>query len=250
MAVRMAISKTKRFEVFKRDLFTCQYCGRTAPNVVLVIDHIEPVAKGGTNDILNLITSCNDCNSGKSARRLSDSTIIEKQMAQLKEIQERRNQLSMLKTWKDECVKFDNEQLQVVVDQIESFYGYSVPDDGIAVIMKAIKKFGIEEVFEAVQVAIQNYELVSTASLKIYGICACNITQKEDPLKANILYARNVLKKRFTRDFVDKSFWACVNAAVFQFNADPLSLIAGAKKVGSFREFIEKVRLFIEGETE
>jgi len=42
---RKAISKKLRFEVYKRDKFTCQYCGRKAPDVILEIDHINPVAK-------------------------------------------------------------------------------------------------------------------------------------------------------------------------------------------------------------
>ena len=53
---RKSISKKNRFEVFKRDSFTCQYCGASAPDVLLEVDHIKPVASGGTNDILNLIT--------------------------------------------------------------------------------------------------------------------------------------------------------------------------------------------------
>ena len=51
MGDRKDISKKTRFEIFKRDSFTCQYCGRKAPDVLLVIDHIEPVSKGGTNDL-------------------------------------------------------------------------------------------------------------------------------------------------------------------------------------------------------
>lgn len=66
MAKRKALSKRTRFEVFKRDEFTCQYCGGKPPNVVLVIDHIMPVASGGSNAQTNLITSCDSCNSGKS----------------------------------------------------------------------------------------------------------------------------------------------------------------------------------------
>jgi hypothetical protein len=53
---RKAVSKRIRFELFKRDSFTCQYCGRKAPAVLLEADHIEPAAKGGGNNILNLIT--------------------------------------------------------------------------------------------------------------------------------------------------------------------------------------------------
>ncbi|WP_446008353.1 HNH endonuclease [Candidatus Electrothrix sp.] len=62
MSNRKSLSKKLRFEVFKRDSFTCQYCGKVAPNVILEVDHIEPVSKGGSNELLNLITSCYDCN--------------------------------------------------------------------------------------------------------------------------------------------------------------------------------------------
>jgi len=63
---RRTISKRDRFEVFKRDGFTCQYCGGTPPEFILVVDHIEPVSRGGSNEFINLITSCSGCNSGKS----------------------------------------------------------------------------------------------------------------------------------------------------------------------------------------
>lgn len=66
----MSITKKLRFEVFKRDGFQCAYCGKTPPAVVLEIDHIEPRAKGGSDDINNLITACFDCNRGKSATPL------------------------------------------------------------------------------------------------------------------------------------------------------------------------------------
>lgn len=57
---RKSISKKIRFEIFKRDKFTCQFCGNSAPNSILEIDHLNPVSKGGNNSILNLITSCYD----------------------------------------------------------------------------------------------------------------------------------------------------------------------------------------------
>lgn len=70
----MALSKTRRFEVFKRDGFTCQYCGRRPDDgtTILEVDHIHPRAEGGTDDELNLITSCADCNRGKRAKLLAE----------------------------------------------------------------------------------------------------------------------------------------------------------------------------------
>lgn len=55
-----------RFEILLRDNFTCQYCGRKSPEVILEVDHIFPRAKGG--ELLNkdnLITACFECNRGK-----------------------------------------------------------------------------------------------------------------------------------------------------------------------------------------
>lgn len=68
---RKALSKKIRFEVFKRDLFVCQYCGAHPPEAVLHVDHIDPVVGGGTNDIDNLVTACDACNQGKGPRLLS-----------------------------------------------------------------------------------------------------------------------------------------------------------------------------------
>jgi len=67
---RVPISKQQRFEIFKRDSFTCRYCGRSTPDVTLQVDHVNPVANGGTNDDDNLVTSCVECNAGKAATPL------------------------------------------------------------------------------------------------------------------------------------------------------------------------------------
>jgi len=70
----MGISVRLRFEVFKRDSFTCRYCGRQSPEVILELDHIIPSCEGGSDDLMNLATSCWDCNRGKSGRPLSEVT--------------------------------------------------------------------------------------------------------------------------------------------------------------------------------
>lgn len=67
---RASISKGLRFWIFHRDMFTCQYCGASGPDAVLVIDHIHPVASGGETVKSNLITACRACNAGKAAKKL------------------------------------------------------------------------------------------------------------------------------------------------------------------------------------
>lgn len=63
----MSVSKSLRFQVLRRDNHTCRYCGRTAPEVKLAVDHVNPTALGGRDEPENLVTACEDCNNGKSA---------------------------------------------------------------------------------------------------------------------------------------------------------------------------------------
>ena len=74
---RKSLSNKLRFEVLKRDGFTCQYCGAKAPDVQLEVDHIYPVKLGGKNELDNLITACRRCNHGKLATPLEDVSYIE-----------------------------------------------------------------------------------------------------------------------------------------------------------------------------
>jgi hypothetical protein len=66
----VAISSKLRFEVFKRDDFTCTYCGRRTPEVILEVDHMIPESRGGTDNPENLVTSCFECNRGKGSALL------------------------------------------------------------------------------------------------------------------------------------------------------------------------------------
>ena len=61
-----------RFEILARDNFTCQYCGRKAPEVILEIDHKYPKSKGGLNKIENYTVACKECNLGKGDCILSE----------------------------------------------------------------------------------------------------------------------------------------------------------------------------------
>lgn len=62
---RRSISKRLRFEILKRDEFTCQYCGACAPGVWLHVDHVVPLSAGGGNHDDNLVSACDECNLGK-----------------------------------------------------------------------------------------------------------------------------------------------------------------------------------------
>lgn len=56
-----------RYNVLKRDNFTCQICGATAKEgAKLHVDHIIPISEGGKTVMSNLQTLCDRCNMGKS----------------------------------------------------------------------------------------------------------------------------------------------------------------------------------------
>lgn len=63
---RERIPNRVRHAVFQKDGYRCRECNRSKEDgAILEIDHIVPVAKGGTNDISNLQTLCKECNRGK-----------------------------------------------------------------------------------------------------------------------------------------------------------------------------------------
>ena len=61
-----------RFNIFQRDNFTCQYCGRKVPEITIEIDHLYPKSKGGLDKIENYATTCRDCNLGKGDSILNE----------------------------------------------------------------------------------------------------------------------------------------------------------------------------------
>lgn len=51
-----------RQNIFKRDNYACQYCGK---NHDLTLDHVVPRASGGKSIWTNLVTACKRCNTYK-----------------------------------------------------------------------------------------------------------------------------------------------------------------------------------------
>ena len=176
MAERKPISKKMRFEVFKRDKFTCQYCGRMAPDVILEVDHIKPVAEGGNNGILNLITSCRDCNRGKGKRLLNQSTELKVQQDRLKELAERKEQIELLAEWKSELSELKTMQVEALNDYIGNISDFSCNDVGRAKLRKLLSEFTFNEIYAAIDIAFSQYyegdsETWNYAFNKLGGIC-------------------------------------------------------------------------------
>ena len=141
MSERKSLSNKTRFEIFKRDNFTCQYCGKSAPEVVLNVDHIEPVSKGGSNDISNLITSCFECNNGKGNKKLSDKSELEKQHNELILLNERKKQLEQMMEWKKELINLDNHKVDMLTEYIEETLSTRITEVGKKKLKRWLMKY-------------------------------------------------------------------------------------------------------------
>lgn len=170
MAKRKALTKKIRFEVFKRDSFTCQYCGESAPDVILQVDHIVPVKEGGDNSILNLVTSCIDCNQGKGATRLSDGTAVKKAKKQADKLQQQLEQIQMMADWQKGLVEATDAQVDIIEEQFLRGTGRSLTDNGKATVRKHLRKFGLSEILEAIEIARDQYFKSGTGGIGFTGV--------------------------------------------------------------------------------
>ena len=55
-----------RFNVFLRDRFTCQYCGKIFASSALTFEHVVPRSHGGQTCWSNIVAACEPCNTAKS----------------------------------------------------------------------------------------------------------------------------------------------------------------------------------------
>jgi 5-methylcytosine-specific restriction endonuclease McrA len=63
--------KLTRREIFRRDHYTCQYCGKHTMG--LTVDHVMPRHMGGKHTWSNVVAACSACNHRKGGRTLGDS---------------------------------------------------------------------------------------------------------------------------------------------------------------------------------
>ena len=179
MAKRKSISLTTRFEVFKRDSFTCGYCGQKPPDVILEIDHILAVKNGGDNDFDNLITSCFDCNRGKSARSLDQIINGEKVDNILPLLKERELQYMEYRNF---LLNIDN-RLREEVDAINSVFQRYFPDREFTEkfkisVKRFIKELGLMEVVNSMEIAASKINKSGECLDYFCGICWNKIKKK------------------------------------------------------------------------
>ena len=136
------MKKSLRFSIFDRDGFTCQYCGKSPPEVMLHVDHIQPKSKGGSDEPDNLITSCSVCNIGKGARVLKGPETESSKMRRLQEALETRKAC-------DAFVEASNARIvlkQEVVNYFCEMMGTdTVRSATVNSILKIISEFGVND---------------------------------------------------------------------------------------------------------
>lgn len=253
--VRGNISKRLRFEIFKRDSFCCQYCGQSAPNVLLEIDHIKPVSLGGETEILNLITACESCNRGKSNIPLSENSEMLKKKAQLDSLEERKSQIEMMFEWQNELLNLEESSLNNLNELIKKIIGRGYSEESKPLLRKIIKKYGYSEIIESVKICVEAYiefdlsgvptnESVDKALEKLPNVLKNQKLQKEKPYLKDLYYARVVLKNKGNISQDTTRYFTCINE-MESAHLSGLSteiIINIAKNARSYNDFINTIR--------
>jgi DnaD/phage-associated family protein len=149
----MPISKKIRFEVFKRDEFRCRYCGSTPPECVLEIDHIIPKSKGGKDELINLLTSCFDCNRGKGCRKI-DSKVSRPDIKEINsELKEQVEATELYYSLQKDILSVKESQLNLCLDYwYENGSSYISPKQ-VSSLRNFLNEFPADTIVEAMSIA-------------------------------------------------------------------------------------------------
>lgn len=176
-----SVTPRKRFETLKRDKFTCQYCGAKAPDAILHVDHIVPFSKGGTCDIMNLVTSCADCNNGKSDKRLSDDAVVVKSRKQAELSQHKKQTLGEMAQWQAELASMDEEVAAVNVVLAKA--NCHLSEIGARDVRRIVKKYGVADLLSALASEIASGYFDKTFTAVEKRLLSAKF-QRDDPVKA------------------------------------------------------------------
>jgi hypothetical protein len=168
------------------------------------------VVRGGANDLLNLITSCEACNLGKGTEQLAENSLIEKQRRQLEQLAEKREQLQMMFEWQQSLAQMSDE----TVVQLAEYWSvmvrpFQLTAAGIKDLKRYIRRHGLAAVMEAMHVAVDEYvehdsenqptsDSVNLAWRKVGGICSVREAEKDKPYLKKVLYIRGILRNRLS----------------------------------------------------
>lgn len=192
--VNVSLSVKTRFEVFKRDRYQCQYCGKSPPDVLLEADHIIPKAAGGSDAFENLTTACKDCNRGKGAGLLEEGTAPLVNRVTVEELAERVDQAKAYMELLGGLSSLVDRQIGMVVDGWAHAFGakaeereggtfWRLPKGGVwpnePTIRRFLRALPLADILEAVDIAASKFygQSEDGACRYFYGICHRAIKQ-------------------------------------------------------------------------
>lgn len=203
----MAVSKRLRFEVLRRDGFTCRYCGAKAPDATLTVDHVTPVVLGGRDEPANLVAACTACNAGKSSTPADAALVADVNAEALQWASSVRSALveigtrdtansraagALVEFWYTHAWPFSRERarcgLPVEVDlcDMRALSEYEMPVDGQLTIERFLR-YGLPK--DAISLAMERatYMTPGVAPCDAFryfcGICWRTIREAEDTIK-------------------------------------------------------------------
>jgi hypothetical protein len=196
---RVSLSVRTRFEVFKRDRFTCTYCGGHPPDVLLEVDHVVPRAAGGSDEIDNLVTACWDCNRGKSDRLLDEGdrpTVSPKTVAAMQErldqaraYVELLNQLTnVTEMMRDRVIEYWARSFDAVAFEEDGQTRYRLaggtwPNE--ATLRTFLRELTLEQIFSAIDASAAKIGAYSGNDRYFYAVCWRLIREKRaEPVQA------------------------------------------------------------------
>ena len=106
---RKAIPRRLRHLVFERDGYRCRECGATNKETTLHVDHIKPISKGGTNELSNLQTLCEQCNLAKYTDEWVGGNIPKRRNFKGKITYSEAKRERLIKNWED----YDEELIYI-----------------------------------------------------------------------------------------------------------------------------------------
>lgn len=177
----MGVNKRMRYEVLRRDNFACRYCGLKASDTELVVDHVMPVALGGSDEPSNLVAACRDCNAGKAASN-PDATMIDdvasdalRWAAAIKVAAEKRKlsreaEQKIFMTFVEYMFTMERNWPKAVAPSIDSAGSPTLARDTIIQFLKL--GLSMEELQEAIEVAMFNDRIDEESIWKYFcGVC-------------------------------------------------------------------------------
>jgi hypothetical protein len=173
------ISKNMRSRVLKRDSYSCRLCGKKAPDVTLDVIHIVPVSDGGRSIAKNLITLCEECKPCKKPTQIYELTQKDTQSVASLHIELEENK---------------NLEVESVCNlfKVLTYNSLVLNSNGKRLVRKALERFTLNEVMEALREGVCQYSNPSRAIDKLCGICAC---RRDPKLKRRVFIVNSLVRK-------------------------------------------------------